>query len=301
MNFDTLSITSQTHRSSSIYSTMKYQTIFAVGLKIFFWFCKLFGFCPFHYNSRRKRYNWTWIEIIYSISIWANFCYFYTTSGLSAVARLNPLVVVAFFYLTMSTITMVFLIQCAHANQLANLSNKTYALLQELKPFCSSLSNVHAFRYGMLFLCKIILTSGIAQVATIVCCSLIGKMISGSIDYFVIFIVSVAYFMQTLVPNIFYTFILGISMHYRQLNNEVEKIVAEVRRFVKDKHVIQSANQFNHLIQRLDCIATLHGKLTIHSKNVNDIFSLQLLITISNFFAIILIEVSHLKKLSDLV
>lgn len=278
-----------------INSTMKHQTIFAVGFKIFFWFCKLFGFCPFHYNSRTKLYNSTWIEIFYSILIWANFCYFYATSGLSAVTRLNPLVVVVFFYLTMFTITVVIMIQCAHANRLANLSNEMSRLWQELRPFCSSLSGLHAFRYGMLFLCKIILTSGIAQAATIVCCSIITQMISGSVDYFVIFIVSVSYSMQILIPNMFYTFILGISMYYHQLNNEVEQIVNEISKFVNEKHVIRGADQFDHHIQisqRLDCIATLHAKLTTLSSKVNDVFSLQLLITICNFFAIIVIEVS---------
>lgn len=270
---------------------MKRHKIFLIILKISFWFCKLMGLCPFHYNSRKKIFDWSKLEIIYSIFIWVNFSYFYPTSGLSVVAHLNPLVVIAFFYLAMATITIVFAIQCWHAKQLARLLNKTRILLEEFLPFCQSISTWQATQYGLMFICKTMVTSGLAQIGSINCCTILCKIMTGKADYFVIFIVSFAYFLQTLVPNMFYTFILGASMQYHQLNEEIQRISEEAVQLMKNRYN-NSTEQFHKLSRRLDYIASLHGKLTVHTKNVNNLFAWQLLVVIADFVAILLIEVS---------
>lgn len=276
---------------------MNHALIFSIGLKIFYWFGKLLGLCPFHYNSRKKLFVWTWTEIFYSFFIWSNFSYFYWTSGLNGVTSLNPLVVIAFFYLAMFTIAIVFMMQCLHTKKLVNLLNETGKLLQQLKPFCDKLSTWHALRYLALFISKTLVTSGVAQIASISTCALISKLMTGKIDYFVIFIVSVAYFLQTLVPNMFYTFILGASMHYQQLNNEILRIVGHANAVIQNRATGRMPNQDYRLIQlsqHLDHVASLHGQITIQTRKANKVFSLQLLITIGNFVAIILIEVSRM-------
>lgn len=267
---------------------MKRKQIFHQILKLFYWFCKAFGVCPFYYDSSSESFNWTKWDIFYSIFIWANFSYFYPTSGLNVVAHLSPLVVIAFFYLAMTTITIVITMQCWNVKKLTILMNETMWLFEELLPFCSSISTGQAVRYGIWFVGKIFITSGLAQIASINCCTIICKTMLGKVDYFVIFIVSVAYFLQTLVPNMFYTFILGISIQYHQLSGEIKKIVRQNNFMMKNN----CANDFFDMLnKRLNYIASLHGKLTIHALKVNKIFSWQLLIMITNFVAIILIEV----------
>lgn len=269
---------------------MNKKQIFLIFLRLFYWFCRLFGVCPFHYNSRKNAFDWSKWEILYSIIIWANFSYFYPTSGLRSVVNLNRLVVISYFYLAMGTITFVFIMQWIHVKKFTNLLNETKKLLEEFRPFCAKITGWDMIKAGFWFICKIVITSGIAQIASIVCCVALGKMMYGKVDYFVVFIVSVSYFLQTLVPNMFYTFILGVSIQYHQLNIEIEKISHQA-----NYHKKYSDSESNELLcklsKRLDYIATLHGKLTVHTTKVNKLFSAQLLIVIGNFVAVLLIEV----------
>lgn len=250
------------------------------------------GLCPFHYNSRKRLFNWSIFEILYSIFVWMNFSYFYPTSGLRMVVQLNPLVVFVFFYLAMATITIVFIFQCWNAKKLAALMNKTRILFKELLPFYRSISTWQSTKYGIMFVCKTVVVSGIAQVASVNCCVILCKQMTGKVDYFVIFIISVSYFLQTLVPNMFYTFVLGALMQYHQLNCEIRKISNQIILLKKVKYDKNAYNHFRKLSQRLDYIASLHGKLTVHTINVNKIFAWQLLVIIGNFVAVLLIEVS---------
>lgn len=269
---------------------MKNKLIFLLFLRLFYWFCKLLGLCPFHYDSQQKSFAWSKWDILYSIVIWVSFSYFYPTSGLNAIAHLNALVVIAFFYLAMATITFVFVMQWLHVKKFTILLNETQKLLHELQPFWENCSRWNTIRVGFWFICKTVITSGIAQIASIECCVILCKMMTGKVDYFVIFIVSVSYFLQTLVPNMFYTFILGATLQYHQFNIEIEKIAYQANLHIKCTDV-ESNELFYKLSKRLDYIATLHGKLTIHTIEVNKLFSAQLLIVIGNFVAILLIEV----------
>lgn len=267
--------------------------VFRYILKFSYWFCKLLGLCPFHYNSRKELFEWSTYEIFYSIFIWASFMYFYPTSGLNIVVHLNPLVVISFFYLAMGTITIVFMIQCWHANKLSILLNETQILLKELLPFCHSISMWQSTQYGIMFVCKTIITSGAAQIASINCCVMLCKMLTGKVDYFAIFLVSLAYFLQTLVPNMFYTFILAASMQYHQMNAEIKNVADQSIVLMNQRQYASNNDQFRKLSRRLDYIASLHGKLTKHTKKINQIFGWQLLIVIGNFVAILLIEVRN--------
>lgn len=271
---------------------MKHRSIFVLILKCFYLFCKLLGLCPCHYNSRRKLFDWSKWEIIYSVFVWINFSYFYPMIGLKMMTHLNPLVVISFFYLSMVTITFIFAIQCWHAKKLAALMNETQILMEKLLPFCHSISKWQSIRYGIRFIYKTIVTSAIAQIGSINFCVILSKMMTGKVDYFMIFIISIAYFLQTLVPNMFYTFVLGTSMQFHQLNAEIQKIADEANLLTKNTRDHNSNERFHKLSLRLDYIASLHGKLTVHTKNVSKIFAWQLLIVITSFVAILLIEVN---------
>lgn len=270
---------------------MKFYKIFLIILKCFYWFCKLFGLLPIHYNSRKNAFNWSKLEILYSIFVLVNFSYFSRTNGLSIVIHLNPVLVLAVFYMAIASITMVFTIQCYNAKKLAVLMNETRILLIELLPFCHSISTWQSAQCGIMFICKTVVASGLALIGVISCCVILCKMMTGKVDLFVIFIISITHFLQTLVPNMFYTFVLGASMQYHQLNGEIQKIANRAVFLMKNQMNKNSIYQFRKLSRRLDYIASIHGKLTIHTKKINEIFAWHLLIIIANFFAILLIEV----------
>lgn len=263
-------------------------------LKYFYRFCQIFGLCPFHYDRKMKSFTAQWYDIVYPILVWINFSYFYPTSGLSIVSVLNPLVVIAFFYMAMLTISVVMFVQCLNSKRMANLVNETMALFEELKQMYSSDIKVYNAKSIRLFLCKILLASGIAQVGSVNCCVILCQMMTKKTDYFVIFIVSVAYFLQTIVPNMFYTFILGIIVQYKQLNAEIQKVVDRINSLLQKQNEYRTSHlevKFREMSKRLDYIATLHCKLTQHTLKVNRVFSLQLLVVIGNFTGILLIEV----------
>lgn len=266
--------------------------MFFVGLKCFFWYCKLFGLCPIHYDSRKNAFDWSTLEMVYSMFICAMFSYFFPTSGLTTIAHLNPLVVIVFFYLVMVTITITFIVVFANVQKMTVLMNETKNLIDELQPFCRQTSNRQCFRAAISFICKTVVTSSIAQFGSTYCCIILCQMVTNDVDYFVIFIVSMAYYLQTIVPNMFYVFILCVSMAYNQLNAEIMEIAKRANFYAKYCNNSESSELFGKLSTHLDHIASLHGKLTAHTIKVNEMFSWQLLIVIGNFVAILLIEVN---------
>lgn len=273
---------------------MQRRRIFVISLAIFYWFWKLLGLCPFHYNSRKDAFNWTWSEILYSVFIWINFAYAYPTA-LSDFRGLDSMIVWTFFYFAMITITIVFVVQCLHAKKLTDFLNETLHLMRDLQPFSEKISTLNAIRWGFMFACKTIFIGGIGQIITVFFCVNVSKIVAENINFFVIFVVSMANFLQTLVPNMFYTFILGVSIQYHQLNAEIQLIVDQAKLLTMTKYDIKMQNssfQFIQLSKRLKHVASLHGKITMLTKKVNQVFSFQLLVVITNYVAILLIEVS---------
>lgn len=265
-----------------------------IGLKWFYWFCKLFGLCPIHYDYHKSAFNWSTLEILYSIFIWAMFSYFFPTSSLIILSRLNPLVIIVFFYLVMGTISIIFVVMFVNVQKMTVLMNETMNLINELQSCCRQISNQQSIRAAISFILKTIVTSSISQFGSIYGCIILCQLESNDIHYFMVFMVSMAYFLQTIVPNMFYVFILCVSMAYNQLNAEIENISNRANFYAKYCNNSKSKDAFEKLTIRLNHIASLHGKLTAHTIKVNQVFSWQLLIVIGNFFTSLLIEVNNL-------
>lgn len=138
-----------------------------------------------------------------------------------------------------------------------------------------------------------------AQLAVINCCVILANMLTGQTDYFVIFIISVAYFLQTIVPNMFYTLVLHATFHYKQINLEIENVVRETQNIASSTAVYTAQeirSKFFYLSERIDLITTCHGELTARIIKTNSLFSKQLLASSANFVGILIIEVSVAQK-----
>lgn len=267
-------------------------------LKLFYWYCKVLGLCPIHYDVRSGAFIWTWYEIFYSLLIWMSFSYFYWTRVLNLIKYLNPILVFIYFTLNLLTIATVFVVQCLNAGQLANVLNQFIELLQnDFKAIRETFTLWQINRCGFRFFQKIIFFNGIAMTATMIFCEILSTTVNGQVDYFVNFVMSMAYVLQMLVPNIFYAFVLVISIHLRQLNVEIQKVHNETNELLTAHSVgIDGLPRRNYqmtlLSQRLDHLSKLHAEIEIIARQVNQMFSWQLLITICNVINNILIEVN---------
>lgn len=263
-------------------------------LRFCYIFSRVFGLIPFRYNDETKTFVTAWYDKIYPIVIYFLFAYTYSTSGLSVISVLNPLVVVAFFYMTVSTISVIFLVQCLTAKRICVFLNKAAHLNGELYQRYRLLPGTHYRSHVLLALTKTTAVNFLAQIAVAYCCSVLGQVLTGKVDYFVIFIISVAYFLQTIVPNMFYVGILGASFHFEQINREISGVVAEAATLAngcRDFGLKEVREHFGKLTNRLNDIAVLHGRLTTLTTTANTICSLQLLVSTANFVGILLIEV----------
>lgn len=288
-------------------------SITSIAIKLFYWYCKILGLCPLHYDSRKKSFICTWREISYSLLIWLSFSYFYWTKVLDLISHLNPVLVYIYFSLNLFTIATVFVVQCLNAGKLADLLNQVTKLflLNEFKAIRDSLSLWQIVRYGIQFFYKIILINGITSVVTMVFCETLSIIVTGQIDYLVNFVMSMAYILQMIISNIFYAFILMISIHLHQLNVEIKKIRNQANEMavartlgdlgddddgIKRNHMIPNLNdQFIQLNQRLNHLSKLHCNIETIARQVNLVFSWQLLNMICNLITNILIEVISIQ------
>lgn len=264
-------------------------------LQIAYKFSRLCGLVPFRYSDEIQRFITRWYDHIWPAIAYASFAYFYPTSGLSVIAVLNPLVVVAFFYMTVTTISVIFLVQAINANKICVLLNDIGTLNSELFERERHLVGKDFWPYVLLALAKIIVVNFLAQSAVIYCCTTLAIMLTGKSDYFVVFLISWAYCLQTIVPNMFYVGVLGASFHYEQINKEIAMVVREAARLSRNHHeftAIEMRQAFEELSEKLDSLASLHSRLFHLVTRANDTCSLQLLVSTANFVGILLIEVS---------
>lgn len=264
-------------------------------LQIAYKFSQLCGLVPFHYSEGSSSYVSGWYDQIWPATAYLSFAYFYPTSGLSVISVLNPLVVVAFFYMTVTTISVIFLVQAINARKICTLLNDIAALNSELFKREQNLVGKSYWPYVSLALAKIILVNFVAQCAVIYCCTTLAIMLTGKGDFFVVFLISWAYCLQTIVPNMFYVGVLGASFHYEQINKEIAVVLREAKLLSFGQHDFTSnelKEKFLELSGRLNCLASLHSRLFHLVTRANETCSLQLLVSTANFVGILLIEVS---------
>lgn len=264
-------------------------------LQIAYKFSRLCGLVPFRYDKTANGFVTAWFDQIWPAVAYFSFAYFYPTSGLSVISVLNPLVVVAFFYMTVTTISVIFLVQAINAKAICVLLNDIAILNGELYKRERHLGDKHYWPYVSLALAKILVVNVVAQSAVIYCCTTLAIMLTGKGDFFVVFLISWAYCLQTIVPNMFYVGVLGASFHYEQINREIVQILTKATQLAAGRRDFANETireMYEKLSTKLDCLASLHSRLFHLIIRANDMCSLQLLVSTANFVGILLIEVS---------
>lgn len=240
-------------------------------------FCTIFGFCPFKFNGEKMIFELTFFHYLYSIVFYISFTYLYLTSGLTIILKLNPLAMISFICLSMIAITVTFIASWFNAPRMVRLFNEDKYLLIAL---CSACDYSKIFRETiLLILCQICIVSAIAQIAVIYGCSISGNLVTGHVDYFVILVISIAYILQTIVPNIFYITVLLASYFHGEMNRNILNLMNEM-----DKIRIN---------EKLNILCKLHFRLTEVMNKINSISSIQLLFSTADFIAILSIEVCY--------
>lgn len=229
---------------------------------------------------------------IYSTVVVISFSYFYPTSGISVVSRLNPLVAITFFNLSMTTICLTFIVQIIQSHKIVRFLNDAIQFLFNFNKFIDR----HKVKYlssifAIIF--KIVVVNLMAQYALIAGINLILIQVTGKKDYFSILMTSVAYTLQSMIPNLFYSSLLVVSFYLKQINEKIDDIVVQAKRISElDENEYMKQKVFCDLSDRLDDIATYHARLIELTNRLNKLCSFQILVSITNFFGILIIEVT---------
>lgn len=228
---------------------------------------------------------------IYSIFVVLSFSYFYPTSGISVVSALNPLVAITFFNLSMTTICLTLIVQILHSEKIVQLLNDAIQFLYDFNAFIDR----HQVNYltsicALIF--KTVIVNAMSQYACIDGVNSILTQMTGKKNYFAIFMVSIAYTLQTMIPNIFYGSLMAVSFYLRQINEKIEDIILRAKRVsIVDANKYAKEKVYCELTDRLDELIAHHSSLIQLTIRLNRICSFQILLSITNFFGILLIEV----------
>lgn len=228
---------------------------------------------------------------VYSGFVVISFSYFYPTSGISVVSSLNPLVAITFFNLSMTTICLTLFVQIVHSHKIVPFLNDAIHFLYAFNKFIDRHKvNYLSPIFAIIF--KIGVVNLTAQYACIGGINAILTQVTGKKDYFVIFMVSVAYTLQSMIPNIFYGSLLAIAFYLKQINDKIDDIVVQAQWIsnVNEKKYMKE-KRYCDLSDRLDEITAYHSRLIELTIRLNKLCSFQILLSITNFFGLLLIEV----------
>lgn len=274
--------------------TMDNTTRFRALLKFCYYFVKVFGFLPIYFNCNKNRFETCWPQIVYSLLVLVSFAYIYLTSGVAVISALSPLIAVAFTNLSVTTICVTCLLQCKNHSRIVKFLNQSKAFFHRLNLALITDGKEKQYRRHLwrLFI-KVVAVNFIAQFALINAMHNLLVLLTGSRDTVAIFIVSAAYFMQSMVPNIFYAALQVADFYLHRINNETRSIVRRAKYIENSSNLGKFAKSWQYCgcSDRLDELAEHHQKLTNLMVELNQLFSLQLLFNTLNFFGIFVIEV----------
>lgn len=262
-----------------LFENMDQMTIITILLKGFYQFNRLLGLFPIHRNKTSKTFTSTWFEILYSVSVWILFSYFYSTNGLlDGFLHVNRLVTIAYFFISIFTISLVYANQCLNAKSIASFLNDTLKIIEEFAQFQDANKNLLVKETVLLFTLKIIIAGVINSILSVIFCLQMSALTTNDVDYIDMFLVTTEYFLRAFISNIFYIYIFGASFYYDLINYNIERIIRQANLIPQDHNI--KKGKFMELTYRLDKISILHCKLTDHTQQFNRLFSIQILILI---------------------
>lgn len=268
--------------------------ILKVTITVSYYFVKVLGLFPARYNSRLKRFETCRPQVAYSILVFIAFAHTYLTSGVAVISALSPLIAVAFTYLSVTTIFATFVMQCVRHAAIVRFANVSKTFLEHLNTRLSVDLPNSSFRSKMVFLgFKVIFINCMAQFAVISAMNNLLIVLTGSQDFMAIFIVSVAYFLQTMVPNMLVAALQLADFYFSRINLEVRTTIIKAHRFQNSTALSDIVKQFGYCecSDRLDELAKFHLALSTLLGVLTQMFSIQLLINTLYFLGVFVIEV----------
>lgn len=273
---------------------MKHYSTLKVFAKLAYYFVKGLGFFPIHYDCHTKQFQTSRPQLVYSLLLLIAFSYTYLTSGVSIISALSPLIAVAFTNLSVTTISITLLLQCKNHQSIVLFSNRSKDLMLQINRTLLNNKQPINIRSQLVRLAfKLVFINFMAQFAVIKALHNLLIMITGSKDLMAIFIVSMAYFMQTMVPNIFFVALQVANFYLDLINQEVLNVVRRAS-FMQDNCKFSKFARIEEhcsCSDRIDELAELHQTMTHLLKDLNKLCALQLMFNVLNFFGILIIEV----------
>lgn len=266
-----------------------------VAIKCSYYFVSIFGMLPVKYNYKKFKFETSVLLTSYSLLILVAFSYTYLTSGVSVISSLNPLIAITFIYLSYSAICLTVMIQCLQRHKITRFLNRVQLFLHELK----TVTNQYEVSYSqeiILILLKTVFINCLTQYAVISAVHSLLLQITGKRDYVAIFIMCVAYFMQTIISNLFYALILASAFYFKLINKKICRIIEGAQyamNIAQHGSNFLKLNQYLECSDRLDELAIIHRKLTNLTRSLNSLCSVQLLISTINFVGILVIQVRN--------
>lgn len=198
----------------------------------------------------------------------------------------------------MTTICLTLVVQIMHSHKIVQFLNDAIHFLYNFNKFIDRHRvNYLSSIFAIIF--KIIVVNLTAQYACIDGINTILTQVTGKKDYFAIFILSVAYTLQSMIPNIFYGSLLGVLFYLEQINAQIDDIVMKAKWASNaDENKYMKERVYCELSDRLDEIITYHSRLIELTIRLNRLCSFQILLSITNFFGLLLIEVIVTKMLN---
>lgn len=261
----------------------------AVGLvKSVYWTVRIFGLCPVHRDSRTKAFKTTTLELIYSMVIWWSFTSFYLTSGILSLIQLTPLLFTIYTVVVLTTIGIIFLNHCIHANDIAKFVTDAIDVFRELNRCHNMIESIPLWRLIALLIIKVVFVGGIVFMTTTKFCIRFSIELNGYVSYRSCVASVLATFFRTTISHIYFGFILIASLYFTIVNNDIERAMRRSKYVMNHMH---TDVEVERLLRRLNQIATSLRRLSELIRRFNDIFSCEILFMYGELVASPLIEV----------
>lgn len=257
-------------------------------------FATILGMLPVRYDRTAARFRTSgWCQG-YSLVVLVLFSYGYKTSAVAVISALNPLIAIVFTDLTLGTISATVCLQCWQRHRIVLVLNRSKRIRARLDAVLLE------DNYGgalVRFFVKVIAINAIAQCAVTRALHNLLFTITGNRDYLSIVLVSMAYFMQTIVPNMFFAAVLVARFYLVRVNVAIDALITEAGRLQEDDVLSAHGKQvrFCWISDRLDALSELHQAILELLDELGCIHSLQLLCSTLNFFGILIIEVRRIS------
>lgn len=226
--------------------------------------------------------------MIYSMIVCVSVISFYLTSGALSFIQLTPLLFTMYVVVAMTTIAIIFLSHCTHANEIAKFVNDSIDIFRDLNQCHNMIESIPLWHLLSLLTIKVVLIGGTMFMTTIRFCIRFSLQLNGAVSYRVIAATVLTISIRATVSHIYYLFILIVSMYFTIINNDIERTMR------RSKYVMNFAHtdcEVERILRRLNQIATSLRRLSELIRRFNDIFSCEILFMYGELVANPLIEV----------